>query len=170
MRCANYVCGRSTQNGPNARGSRATEVERGDRNLAKPLPTSRGVGAVKPRPTVMGGALRVRPRHIHAKSALRGARALWAVGPCSTERKRVGHEPRDSNAGTRTYRSLCCRPASVLAWSSLGQRYREESAPRYRTTQPRQVRTMRRASSVCGRPTQNGPKRARVARHGSRTR
>ena len=88
---APYAVGRHKM-GRNVRRSRATGVERGDQKLAaKAVPlTSRGVGAIGPRPTAWREARPaccVRPRHNHAKFALRGARAPWAVGPCSTGRK-----------------------------------------------------------------------------------
>ena len=87
-----WVGGRLILHGGRAHGLYFTEIKCDDhvRLKNKPL-TSRGVGAVEHRPTAWGGARPAfRPKHNHAKSALRGARAPWAVGPYSTGRTARG--------------------------------------------------------------------------------
>ena len=104
----------------------------------------------------------VGPQHNHAKSALRGVCSVvgWSVLHPRGE-ARAGRAPRYSNAVIKTIRSLFCRPIAVLVRSSLGRRHGEERAPRWATTQPRQVHTALRACSVGGRPIlPRGEKRA----------
>ena len=79
----------------------------------------------------------------------------------STARKRGGRAPRNSNAVSTTFRSLSSRSVTVLVQSSLGQRHGEERAPRWATTQPRQVYTSRCACSVGGRLGHSSGRKAR---------
>ena len=80
------VGGRLILHGGRAHGPYFTEIKCDGRVCLKNKPlTSRGVAAVEPRPTMWGEARPTfRPKYNHAKSALRGARAPWAVGSYST--------------------------------------------------------------------------------------
>jgi hypothetical protein len=69
--------------------------------------------------------------------------------------KRAGRAPQDSSAGRTAFRSPCRQPTAVLLRSSSGGRPGEEHAPRWATTQSRQVHTG--TCSVGGRPILHGP-------------
>ena len=71
-----------------AHGPLAMIVARDGGNNFEPLPSAcGGVGAVEPRPTASPFS---GPQHNHAKSALRGACALWTVGRYCTGNKARG--------------------------------------------------------------------------------
>ena len=77
---------------------------------------------------------------------------------------RAGRAPQDLNAETKISRRPCYQPTTVLVRSSPGRQRGEECAPRWPTTQPRQVRaaparapwavgrisTGREARALCG--------------------
>ena len=96
-------------------------------------------------------------------TALRMLRGRSTAG--SREESRAHRAPRESKAMITGALSSCLRPIAVLVRSSPGRRRGKERAPRWPTTQPRQVRTARHASSEDGRPIFHEAKSARAARH-----
>ena len=111
------------------------------------------------------------PQHNNAKSALRGARAPWAVGRCSMRRKGRGPRATGSERGglyllTRV-RSTCHGDDALEPWpTALG-----EACPKigHNTTMPSPHCAAR---VLCGRPvgTLFGAKSARAARRWTRSR
>ena len=133
---------------------RATRCQRDDQNLSKVvLPTCHGVSAVEPRPTARGGTCSALAHSTTAPSPCCEARAPWAVGRNSTGRKARGTRATGLNAVAKTSRRTCCQPATVLVRSSPGRQRGKERAPRWSTTQPRQIRAARRV--LRGRPAES---------------
>ena len=129
--------------GRKACGPRVTGFACSDHEPSKPVPpTCRNVGAVVPWPTVWGGVRPALPYNTTTPSphcAAREVRGRSADYPRGE--KRAGRAKQNSHAAAANLPSPCRRPVAVLKRSSPVRWRGEERAPRWPTTQPRQVRT-----------------------------
>ena len=86
----------------------------------------------------------------HSKAASAHVLRVWSAGSPRGE-ARAGRTARESNTVIKTSRRPCCQPVKVLVRSSPGRRRGEKRAPRWPTTQPRQVCQRARAQWAVGR-------------------
>ena len=101
--------------GQKARRPHAIGLERGSRDLSKPVPpTCRGVGAVDLRSMVWGD---IGPQHNHGKGALRGACFLGGR-PILRDTKARGSRAMEVERGKQGLSEPRYRPPLVLMWSS----------------------------------------------------
>ena len=169
-----WLCGRSAgspRDEARARRAPRDENEIGNDGSKPQPPTRRGVGGEEPRPTAWGGARRELATQTTAPSTQRAeTSALWAVGWFSTRRSarapRATGRERVSNDGSKpqppTRRGVGGEEPRPTAWGGA----RRELATQ--TTAPSTQRA-ETSGSVGGRLVLHVTKRARAARHGTRT-
>ena len=153
--------------GESARAARATELERSNYDLSKPVPpTSRAVGAVKPRPMAWGRAHPALAHNTTTPSAHCAARAPWrSTGSARRESAQVARHGTESSAQDLpkpvppTYRGA---GAVEPLFGGAGR-----SAPCVGPQHNHANCALPCACSVGCRPKLHGAESARAARHGT---